>query len=174
MTTTTAGLRYDDVEVGQELPGLDFPLTRTMIVSTAIASRDYQDVHHDPGLAQERGSKDIFMNILTTNGLVGRYITDWAGPNAVLKAVKIRLGAPNYPGDTMVMSGTVTKKEDGLVEVSIRGANSLGDHVSGTVLLELHDPPIAWGDVGKGGATGEKKSKNAKKDKKHQKKKGKK
>ena len=74
-------------------------------MATAIASRDYQDVHHDPGLAQERGSHDIFMNILTTNGFVGRFITDWAGPDAVLKSVKIRLGAPNYPGDTMTMTG---------------------------------------------------------------------
>ena len=73
-------MRYDDVNVGDELPTLDIPLTRTLIVSTAIASRDYQDVHHDPGLAQERGSQDIFMNILTTNGFVGRYVTDWAGP----------------------------------------------------------------------------------------------
>ena len=91
-------------------PPLDIPLTRTLIVSTAIASRDYQDVHHDPGLAQERGSPDIFMNILTTNGFVGRYITDWAGPNAVFKSVKIRLGAPNYPGDTMTMTGSVTEE----------------------------------------------------------------
>ncbi len=135
--TTTTSLRAADVNVGDELPTLDIPLTRTLIVSTAIASRDYQDVHHDPGLAQERGSKDIFMNILSTNGFVGRYITDWAGPDAVLKAVKIRLGAPNYPGDTMVMTGSVTKKDGATVEVSLRGANSLGDHVTGTVTLEL-------------------------------------
>jgi len=135
--TTTSTLRAGDVNVGDELPTLDIPLTRTLIVSTAIASRDYQDVHHDPGLAQERGSKDIFMNILTTNGFVGRFITDWAGPDAVLKSVKIRLGAPNYPGDTMVMTGTVTKKDGSVVEVSLRGANSLGDHVTGTVTLEL-------------------------------------
>jgi acyl dehydratase len=163
--SAVTSLRYDDVQVGDELPKLDIPLTRTVIVSTAIASRDYQDVHHDPGLAQERGSKDIFMNILTTNGYVGRFITDWAGPNAVLKAVKIRLGAPNYPGDTMSMTGQVTKKEDGIVEVSVRGANSLGDHVSGTVALELHDPPIAWGDTGA--------TKTSKKAKKHKPKKDK-
>ena len=132
-----ATLRYDDVNVGDELPALDVPLTRTLIVATAIASRDYQEVHHDPGLAQERGSKDIFMNILSTNGFVGRFITDWAGPDAVLKKVAIRLGAPNYPGDTMHMTGTVTAKDDGEVEVTVRGANSLGDHVSGTVRLEL-------------------------------------
>ena len=130
-------LHYDDVAVGDELPALDIPLTRTLIVATAIASRDYQDVHHDPGLAQERGSKDIFMNILSTNGFVGRFVTDWAGPDAVLKKVAIRLGAPNYPGDTMTMTGSVTAKDDGRVEVMLRGANSLGDHVTGTVTLEL-------------------------------------
>ena len=136
MTTRTT-LAYDDVRVGDQLPELSIPLTRTLIVATAIASRDYQDVHHDPGLAHDRGSKDIFMNILSTNGFVGRFITDWAGPDAVLERVKIRLGAPNYPGDTMVMTGTVTARQDGVVEVAVKGANSLGDHVSGTVRLAL-------------------------------------
>ncbi|PXW30344.1 UNVERIFIED_CONTAM: acyl dehydratase [Williamsia faeni] len=121
------------IVVGQVLPELAIPLTRTMIVATAIASRDYQDVHHDPDLAVARGSKDVFMNILTTNGLVVRFVTDWAGPRASLRKVAIRLGAPNYPGDTMTLTGTVTSVEDGLVSVQVRGANSLGDHVKGTV-----------------------------------------
>jgi hypothetical protein len=137
MTFNATGVRYDDVAVGDELPPLDIALTRSLIVATAIASRDYQDVHHDPGLAQQRGSKDIFMNILSTNGFVGRFITDWAGPDAILKNVSIRLGAPNYPDDTMRLTGHVAKKEDGLVEVAVRGANGLGDHVSGTVTVEL-------------------------------------
>lgn len=141
--STTTSLKYGDVNLGDELPKLEIPLTRTLIVATAIASRDYQDVHHDPGLAQERGSPDIFMNILTSNGFVGRYVTDWAGPDALLKSVKIRLGAPNYPGDTMVMTGSITKKEDGVIEVSLRGANDLGDHVLGTVVLELPLGPNA-------------------------------
>ncbi len=132
-----AGVRYAEVEVGTELPPLEVPLTRTVIVATAIASRDYQDVHHDPTLAQERGSKDIFMNILTTNGFVGRFITDWAGPDATIKKVSIRLGVPNYPGDTMTITGQVTGKADGVVDVALRGANSLGDHVTGTVRVAL-------------------------------------
>jgi hypothetical protein len=136
-TTTKTSLRYDDVQLGDELPPLEVPLTRTLIVATAIASRDYQDVHHDPTLAVERGSPDIFMNILSTNGFVGRFVTDWAGPDATVKKVAIRLGAPNYPGDTMVMTGSVTAKEDGLVEVAVRGANSRGDHVTGTVKVAL-------------------------------------
>ena len=131
-------LTYAEVHEGDELPILDIPITTTAIVAGAIASRDYQDVHHDAELARQRGSKDVFMNILTTNGYVGRFVTDWAGPDAVLKTVAIRLGAPNYPGDTMRMTGRVTGKgDDGHVDVEIRGANSLGDHVVGTVSLVL-------------------------------------
>jgi 3-oxo-4,17-pregnadiene-20-carboxyl-CoA hydratase beta subunit len=134
---SAATLRYDQVSVGDPLPGLEVPITATAIVAGAIASRDYQDVHHDAALARQRGSKDIFMNILTTNGWVGRYVTDWAGPEALLRSVDIRLGAPNYPGDTMRMSGSVSAKADGVVTVAVRGANQLGDHVSGHVELVL-------------------------------------
>ncbi len=130
-------LRYEEVSVGDELPELVVPITPTAIIAGAIASRDYQDVHHDRDLAVERGSKDIFMNILTTNGYVGRFVTDWAGPEALLASVAIRLGAPNYPGDRMRMTGSVTQKKDGKVTVKIRGANDLGDHVTGTVELGL-------------------------------------
>jgi hypothetical protein len=131
-------LRNDDVNVGDELPPLAIELTPTVIVSTAIATRDYQDVHHDRDLALKKGSKDIFMNILTTNGFVGRFVTDWTGPEAILKKVAIRLGAPNYSYDTMTLTGKViAKKDDGTIDVEVRGANSLGDHVTGTVTLVL-------------------------------------
>ena len=131
-------LRYEQVHVGDALPELDLPITATVIVSGAIASRDYQDVHHDRDLALQRGSKDIFMNILTSNGYVGRFVTDWAGPEALLQKVDIRLGAPNYPGDTMTLSGRVSEKaKDGTVTVEVVGRNRLGDHVTGTVALAL-------------------------------------
>jgi acyl dehydratase len=141
VATRLTTLTFKEVEVGHELPELAIELTPTLIVSTAIATRDYQDVHHDRDLAKQKGSEDIFMNILTTNGFVGRFITDWAGPESLLKHVAIRLGAPNYPYDTMRMTGVVTKKEvvnrEGTVEVDVRGANSRGDHVVGTVRLVL-------------------------------------
>jgi acyl dehydratase len=136
---TTESRSFASVSVGDELPALAIPLTRTLIVATAIASRDYQDVHHDPSLAKDRGSPDIFMNILTTNGFVGRFVTDWTGPAARIRKVDIRLGAPNYPGDTMTIQGAVTAKDDAArtVEISLRGSNSIGDHVTGKVLVEL-------------------------------------
>jgi hypothetical protein len=142
--TAVAAPTFSDVSVGDELPTLVLPITRTLITAGAIASRDYQDVHHDHVLAKERGSKDIFMNILTTNGLVGRYVTDWSGPRSRLAEVNIRLGAPNYPDSVMTLTGSVSDKgalgddgASGMVTVSIRGANELGDHVTGTVQVIL-------------------------------------
>ncbi|MEU7724543.1 MaoC family dehydratase [Streptomyces sp. NPDC040724] len=125
------------MNIGDTLPPLEIPVTRTLIVAGAIASRDYQDVHHDAALAQEKGSPDVFMNILTTNGLVGRYVTDQLGPRAVLRKVAIRLGAPNYPGDTMTLTGTVTAVAGNTVEIRVVGANGIGHHVSGTVTAEV-------------------------------------
>lgn len=125
------------VRVGDELPELTIPVTRTLIVSGAIASRDYQDVHHDSVIAQEKGSPDIFMNILTTNGLVGRYITDHFGSGAILRKVAIRLGAPNYPGDTMVLTGSVEQVDGDTATVKVVGANGIGKHVTGTVTVTI-------------------------------------
>ncbi|GLV75112.1 hypothetical protein Shyhy02_31120 [Streptomyces hygroscopicus subsp. hygroscopicus] len=129
------------VRTGDELPPLRIPITRTLIVAGALASRDFQDVHHDAEAAREKGSPDIFMNILTTNGLVGRYITDHFGPRARLRKVAIRLGAPNYPGDEMVLTGEITSVADGVAEVAVTGRNGIGHHVTGKVTVQLPDDP---------------------------------
>jgi len=132
-------LAITDVAVGMPLPEQDIPITTTTIVAGALASRDFTPLHHDRSAAQAAGMQDVFMNILTTNGLVGRYVTDWAGPNAVLQNVAIKLGAPNLPGDHMRMTGSVKAKDEraGIVEVEVAGKNSWGNHVTGTVKVAL-------------------------------------
>ena len=134
--------RRDESELDQvRLPGWELPLTRTLVVSTALATRDFQDVHHDPALAVERGTQDIFLNILTTTGLVQRYVTEWSGPRARVTSCALRLGAPAYPGDTLAFTGAVTADEvvEGRRRVSVEvvGSVSLGAHVTATVVLEL-------------------------------------
>jgi len=123
--------------VGTVLPELSLYGDPPFIVSTAIATRDYQDVHHDRDKAQAKGSKDIFVNILTDTGLVQRYITDWAGPTAIIKSIALRLGVPWYAYDTVTFKGEVTAVEDGLVTVKVVGSNSLGDHVIATATLTM-------------------------------------
>jgi len=125
------------ISVGTKLPELSLYGDPTFIVSTAIATRDYQDVHHDRDKAQAKGSKDIFVNILTDTGLVQRYITDWAGPSAVIKSIALRLGVPWYAYDTVTFRGEVTAIDDGLITLKVVGSNSLGDHVIATATLAL-------------------------------------
>lgn len=125
------------VEVGTSLPEFKIYGDPTFIVSTAIATRDYQDVHHDRDKAQAKGSKDIFVNILTDTGLVQRYLTDWAGPSAVIRSIGLRLGVPWYAYDTVTFNGEVTGVDGGLVTVKVVGNNSLGDHVIATATLTI-------------------------------------
>jgi len=126
---------------GEELPALALRVTATRIVAGAIASRDFMPVHHDRDYARAQGAPDIFMNILTTNGYVSRYVTDWAGPEARLQSIAIRLGAPSIPGTTLRFTGRVAaeRREGGerLVEVALRASNELGSHATGTVVLLL-------------------------------------
>jgi acyl dehydratase len=131
--------RFENVKVGDALPPLAIDITPSLIVGGAIASRDFTPVHHDADAARAQGMQNVFMNILTTNGLVGRFVTDWAGSDARLEGVSIKLGAPNLPGDTMKFSGTVKSKDEekGTVEVEVAGVNAWGDHVTGTVTVAL-------------------------------------
>ncbi|AKS32290.1 MaoC family dehydratase [Mycolicibacterium goodii] len=127
------------IEVGTALPELSVYGDPTFIVSTAIATRDYQDVHHDRDKAQAKGSKDIFVNILTDTGLVQRYLTDWAGPSARIRSIGLRLGVPWYAYDTVTFRGEVAAVDDDLVTVEVTGSNSLGKHVIATATLLLGD-----------------------------------
>ena len=137
--TSKNSKRFDDVRPGEALPELAIPITTTLIASTAIATRDYFPGHHDMEAAQQLGSPHVFMNILTTSGLAQRFVEGWAGPAARFKDLKIKLGAPNYPGDTMTFSGEVVRTDAATreVEVALKGKNSMGSHVTGTATLVL-------------------------------------
>jgi acyl dehydratase len=133
--------RSDESPAGEALPAFDLPVTATVIVAGAIASRDFMPVHHDRDYAKAQGAPDIFMNILTTTGYVSRFVTDWAGPEARLRSISIRLGAPALPGTTLRFTGGVAsasrERDQRVVEVAIRAANELGNHASGSVVLTL-------------------------------------
>jgi acyl dehydratase len=130
-------MRLEDITPGQPLPELAIPITAGAIVAGAIATNDFENVHHDKAAALATGVPDIFMNILTTNGLVQRYVSDWSGSSARVSGVEIKLGAPNFVGDTMNMTGQVATVEGSRVGVAVSGRNAIGEHVVATVSLDF-------------------------------------
>lgn len=126
-----------EIEVGQTLPDLDLMTTATLVAGGAIASRDYTPVHHDKSAAVSQGLPDMFMNILTTQGLCSRYVTDWAGPDAIVTRVRTKLGGPNMPGDTLKIRGKVVAVEGQSADIEVAGNNAWGNHVTATFTLTL-------------------------------------
>ena len=134
-------LCWEDVEEGQEFPTVAIDVSCTTVIAGAIASRDFTPVHHDRNFAQSAGLKDIFMNNATICGLVGKYLTDWTGPEGELKEISFRIGTPCFPGDTMTMTGKVVKKytegDQHLVDVEYEFAVPEGRNCGGTGTLAL-------------------------------------
>jgi hypothetical protein len=131
-------LAPDSVHVGAEIAPLIGPLSATQIVAGALATRDFENVHHDKDEANRRGLPNIIMNILTTNGFISRYVSDWTGPAWRIRSISTRLGVPNFAGDTMKVIGAVTRCAQGEVEVQVRVLNGLGEHASSTVVVAPH------------------------------------
>ena len=132
---------FAGISVGDSLPDLVIDVTATRIVAGAIASRDFMPVHHDKTYANLQGAPDVFMNILSDTGYCSRFLTDWAGPEAMIRRLDIRLGVPLFPDTVLTFRGSVTatweEGEEGIVELSLAGTTSLGNHVNGTAILSL-------------------------------------
>ena len=129
-----------EVSIGDKLPSLDIDITTGLVVAGALATRDFEPVHHNKAAAVATGLPDVFMNILTSQGLMTRFATDWSGPEAVVKSLDLRLGAPNVPGMVMTMTGEVTAvdADSGLVDIAVVGENNIwGMHMQGSVQLAL-------------------------------------
>jgi acyl dehydratase len=140
----TSTLAWRNIAVGDRLPDLVVDVTATRIVAGAIASRDFMPVHHDRSYANSQGAPDIFMNILSDTGYCSRFLTDWAGPDAMIRRLAIRLGVPLFPDTVLTYSGSVTatraEADEGIVEVELNASTHLGDHVTGTAVLSLPLP----------------------------------
>jgi acyl dehydratase len=141
VTEAGASVDFDALQVGDELPPMVIDVTPTRVVAGAIASRDFMPVHHDRDFANQQGAPDIFMNILSDTGYCSRFLTDWAGPDAMVTRLAIRLGVPVFPGHTLTYTGSITALrrdgDDGIVEVELRATNELGEHVGGTATINL-------------------------------------
>ena len=127
------------LRVGASLPQvrIDFPLTR--VVAGALATRDYQPVHHDVDLARRNQTATVFTNTHTTAGCLERLALQWAGPDAFLRRLALRLGAPNHAGDTLLLDASVSAIDltQRRVTLAAVGRNSLGEHVTAELVVQF-------------------------------------
>jgi hypothetical protein len=139
MTMKTDTQKYAAINVGDKLPDMNIDINVSFVVAGAIASRDFTPVHHNKGAANASGLANVFPNILTDNGLVGRFVTGWAGPDSTLKRVNIKLGAPVQPGEILKFTGEVVAKDDAssIVDVKVTAKGNWGMHLDGVVRVQL-------------------------------------
>jgi len=144
-TVPRTTIDWQSVQVGDAIPTMVLSMTPTRIVAGAIASRDFMPVHHDRDYANQQGAPDMFMNILSDTAYCSRFLTDWAGPDAMVKRLAIRLGVPAFPGYDLTYTGSVTAVErdgeEGMIEVELRATNDLGEHITG--MAERGGAPVA-------------------------------
>lgn len=142
-----SAIDISSLQVGDDLPDLVIPITHKLIIGGAIATQDFIPVHHNAPAARAAGMPDIFMNILTTSGLLGRYLGDWAGSSSRLQSIAFKLMAPNLPGDTMVVQAEVTQvspvSHGVQAVVAFNAKNQLGYHARGTATLALPDSELS-------------------------------
>ena len=123
------------VAVGDELPSLRYPVTATTVVLGALATRDWRPMHHDVDFAVNRnGAANIFLNTPNQQAWFERFVTDWTGPYGRLGRLRFRMRDSVYPGDTMVVSGTVTamsvdERGCGWVDVAVELRAEAGDRL---------------------------------------------
>jgi acyl dehydratase len=141
VTSPAETMAWASISPGDELPAMVLEVTATRIVAGAIATRDFMPVHHDRAYANSQGAPEIFMNILSDTGYCSRFLTDWAGPEAVITRLAIRLGVPLFAGSTLTYTGSVVATHrsggEGIVEVALRAAVEMGDHLTGSATLRL-------------------------------------
>jgi acyl dehydratase len=130
------GAASPKLEVGAAMGPVHIPVTPTLVVAGALATRDFYPVHHDRDFARSLGSADIFLNIMTTNGLLARVVGEWAPP-ARLHGLITRLRAPAHPSDLLSVSGIVTSIDGDRMQLTVRAATRAAIHAEAVATVGL-------------------------------------
>ena len=108
---------YDEVEVGAEAAEVSYPATRLSLVKYCGASGDFNVIHWNERIAKAVGLPDVIAHGMFTMAQTGRFVTDWAGPRAMVVEFGVRFSAPvvvpdDDIGATITVSGKVEEKLD--------------------------------------------------------------
>jgi acyl dehydratase len=111
-------ISYEKVEAGAEIPVAVYPVTRLSLVKYCGASGDFNTIHWNERIARSVGLPSVIAHGMFTMAQAGRFVTDWAGPRAVVTEFGVRFSAmvvvpDDDAGATIEVSGTVEQKLDG-------------------------------------------------------------
>ena len=134
-------MRFEDVQVGEELPPFEVALTVQRMIMECGVNRDWTPIHHDREVARAQGAPDMFVNTLFLQAMYEATAREWAGLDARLRKLKFKMKTFNCVGDVLSGMGRVASKEvvDGTPTVNLemwtqsdRGVTTFGE-----VVLEL-------------------------------------
>jgi hypothetical protein len=134
---------WQDVQEGDEVPAVAFPLTVYRLVVEAGANRDFNAIHHNSEVARASGAPEMYANTGFLLGMWERTIREFAGlDGAVRRIAGFRMRRFNTVGQAVVVRGRVATKrrENGDALVQLELWSEVGGEVTvgpGTVTVAL-------------------------------------
>jgi hypothetical protein len=121
---------WEDVNEGETLPVLHFPITIKTLALAVCGTRDLMPYHHNSAYSKSTGNRDMFVNTMFEQALFGRFVTDWCGPESDFRQTTLQMVSTIVPGDTAVIEGRVAKKSrvgaDYRATIELSASNHLG------------------------------------------------
>ncbi len=137
---------WEEVDRGEELPVLHFPITVKTLVLAVCGTRDLMPYHHNPDYSRSLGNRGMFVNTMFEQALFGRFVTDWSGPESDFRETSLQMVAQIVPGDVAVIEGRVVKKyrdgDDRRVELELTASTALGIAARSTATLAMPSEEI--------------------------------
>ena len=101
---------WEDLEEGQELAPVRFPLTVYRLVVEAGANRDFNAIHHNTEFAKASGAPEMYANTTFLLGMWERSVREFIGVRGRLIDIKgFRMKSFNVVGTTVVVNGKVVR-----------------------------------------------------------------
>lgn len=125
---------YNDVQAGTEIAPVSYPATRLSLVKYCGASGDFNVIHWNERIAKSVGLPDVIAHGMFTMAQAGRFVTDWAGPGAVVLDFGVRFSSmvvvpDDDIGATIEVSAVIEEKLDDNRVALVITARSRGEKV---------------------------------------------
>ncbi len=124
-------LKYDDIQVGQEIPTFSHKFDRMDAIIYAGAGGDFNPIHTNPYFAKDVAMlPDVIAHGLFNMALLGKTVVDWIGDPGYLKKLSCQFRGMVIPEQTVIFKGKVREKLEGnLVVLDIWAEKDDGSEV---------------------------------------------